>query len=439
MKTASPKSAPSLMRLSDEQLLQEVQRRAVRFFWEKADSVTGLINDRANNFGDDSYTVASIAATGYGLAALPIGVVNGWLNRKAAADRARTTLRFLLNMSNVRGWLVHHVDKRDGERVWNSEHSSIDTALLVAGALVCGQYFAWDASTRDICVLSDALYRRIDWLWMLTNNGTQPEKKVLSHGWKPETGFLTYNYEMYSEAVLLYLLGLGAPVDPLPATAWTGFERSPGKYGGIESIGAGPVFIHQMPFQYFYLGNQRDQLGIDYWVAAKNAMQIHRQFCTDRAASSETYAQGFWGLNASDGPDGYAAYGAPNGPEDGTVSPTGVICSITFTPEVAVSGTRALYDELGNVIWGRYGFTDAFNIGRNWFGEDVIGIDLGMALLAVENYRTGLVWNLMASFYAAVPALQAAGFHFTDEAEPKPIRRKKRVRKSAGAVRRKTK
>jgi hypothetical protein len=439
MKSASLKDAPSSSHFTDEQLLREVQRRAVRFFWEKADSVTGLINDRANNFGDDGYTVASIAATGYGLAALPVGVVNGWLDRGGAANRARTTLRFLLDMSDVRGWLVHHVDKRNGERVWGSEHSSIDTALLVAGALVCGQYFARDASTRDIYVLSDALYRRIDWLWMLTNNNTQPEKKVLSHGWKPETGFISYNYEIYSEAVLLYLLGLGAPVDPLPATAWSAFQRPPRNYNGIESTGAGPIFIYQMPFGYFYLGNQRDQLGFDYWVASKNAMQIHRQFCIDRAGSSETYAQGFWGLNASDGPDGYAAYGAPDGPEDGTVSPTGAICSITFTPELAISATRALYDNLGNVIWGRYGFADAFNIGRNWYGEDVIGIDLGMALVAIENYCTGFIWNLMGSFYAAIPAFQAAGFYFTAEAEPKPIRRGKRLRKSGREVRSKRK
>lgn len=432
MKSAPPKFATSRSNLSDEQLLQEVQRRAVRFFWEKADPVTGLISDRANNFGDDNYTAASIAATGYGLAALPVGIVNGWLDRQTAATRARTTLRFLLAMPNVHGWLVHHVDKRSGERVWGSEYSSIDTALLVAGALVCGQYFAQYASTRDISVLSDALYRRLGWLWLLTNNDTQPQKRVLSHGWKPEIGFLSYNYEIYSEAILLYLLGLGAPVDALPATTWAAFKRPLRTYGGIELLAGGPVFIHQMPFGYFYLGNQRDQLGFDYWVASKNAMQTHRQYCVDHAAKSETYAQGFWGLNASDGPDGYAAYGAPDGPEDGTVSPTGVICSITFTPELAVSGARALYDKVGDVIWGRYGFADAFNIGRNWYAGDVIGIDLGMTLLAIENYRSGFIWRLMGSFYATAPALQAAGFHFTAEPDERPIRRRGRKAANSG-------
>jgi hypothetical protein len=402
-------------------LLEEVQRCAVRFFWEKADPGTGLINDRANNFGADDYTVASIAATGYGLATLPIGVEHGWLNRAEAAARARLTLGFLLTMPNERGWTAHFVDKRSGERAWQSEYSSIDTALLVAGALVCGQYFARDASTGDIAGLGDALYRRIDWRWMLTNGEKQPEKKVLSHGWTPEAGFIKYNYADYSEALLLYLLGLGAPADPLPPTAWEGFERPLRSYHGIESLKAGPIFTHQMPSGYFHFRNQRDKLGFDYWVASTNAMKIHRRFCLDRAGDMETYAQGFWGLNASDGPDGYAAYGAPEGSQDGTVSPTGAICSIMFTPALALSAARDLYQKAGHVLWGRYGFANAFNIDRNWYDRDVIGIDLGMVLLAIENYRTGLIWALMDRATSTSQAFRVAGFRPTFEPEPRPV------------------
>ena len=417
---ASPNTATQL-RLSDEQLLLEVQRRAVRFFWEKADPGTGLINDRANNFGDDNYMVASGAATGYGLAALAIGTENGWLDRNDAAARARTTLRFLLNMPNERGWMLHYVDKRNGERVWQSEYSSIDTALLVAGAIVCGQYFARDAAALDIAALSDALYRRIDWQWMLTNNYTQPSKKVLSHGWKPETGFISYDYSAYSEAILLYLLGLGAPVNPLPATSWEAIARPLQTYAGTESLKASPILIHQMPAGFFYFANQRDKLGFDYWVSSTNAMKIHRQFCIDCAGEVQTYAHGFWGLNASDGPDGYIAYGAPDGPEDGTVSPTGAICAIMFAPEMGFSAVRSLYDKPGPILWGTYGFANAFNIDRNWYDRDVIGIDLGMALLAIENYRTGIVWTLMDNFYPIVSALRAAGFRSTAEPEPRPV------------------
>jgi len=414
---------PAQTSTNDEQFMDELQRRAVLYFWEKADPGTGLVNDRANNFQGDDYTAASTAATGYGLAALAIGVEHGWVNRSEAAARARKTLRFLLTMPHQHGWMFHFIDRRNGQRVWESEFSSIDTALLVAGAIACGQYFARDTSTIDISVLADALYRRIDWWWMLTNGGAQPEKSVLSHGWRPESGFISYDYGAYSEAILLYLLGLGAPINPLPKRTWEAIDRPLQSYDGIDSLKGGPIFIHQMPSGFFYFRNQRDELGFDYWVSSTNAMNIHRQYCGDRAAEFQTYAQGFWGLNASDGPDGYTAYGAIDGPANGTVSPTGAISSITFVPTLALSNAHLLYDKLERRLWGKYGFANAFNIDRNWFADDVIGVDLGMELLSIENHRSGLVWALMDSFYCTAPAYRAAGFHLTLEPAPRPVHR----------------
>jgi hypothetical protein len=407
--------------VTDEQLLEELQRRAVLYFWEKAEPATGLVNDRAHNFAEDDYTAASTAATGYGLAALPIGIEHGWLDRDRAADRARTTLRFLLTLPHEHGWMIHFLDKRNGQRLWESEFSSIDTALLVAGAIVCGQYFARDTRTADIAVLTETLYRRIDWWWMRTNNGAQTGKQVLSHGWRPKTGFISYDYGAYSEAILLYLLGLGTLDNPLPMVSWEAIQRPVQTYAGTQSLKGGPIFIHQMPSGFFYFRNQRDDLGFDYWVSSTNAMKIHYQYCMDRATQVQTYAQGLWGLNASDGPDGYAAYGAIDGPENGTVSPTGAISSIIFAPTLALSIARLLYEKFARRLWGKYGFSNALNIDRDWYAQDVIGIDLGMALLSIENHRTGLVWTLMHSFYSTAPALRAAGFHLTLEPEPRPL------------------
>jgi hypothetical protein len=178
-----------------------------------------------------------------------------------------------------------------------------------------------------------------------------------------------------------------------------------------------------MPSGFFYFRNQRDKLGFDYWASSDNAMKIHRQYCEDRAAEIQTYAQGFWGLNASDGPGGYAAYGAIDGPDDGTVSPTGAIASIIFEPKLARSAARLFYDKLEPDLWGNYGFANAFNIDRNWFARDVIGIDLGMVLLAIENHRSGLVWGLTNSFNSTASAYHAAGFHLTLETEPRPVSR----------------
>ena len=414
-----PIDVPGEIRLSDQMLIEEVQRRALSFFWEKAHPSTGLINDRAHNFEDDDSTVASIAATGYGLAALPIGVVNQWLSRQEAVERARTTLRFLATMPHEHGWMCHFVDKRNGIRMWQSEYSSIDTTLLLCGAMVCSQFFAPDHP--DIFDYCDLLYRRVDWWWMLTNDGSQPEKRVMSHGWTPEKGFIRNNYDSYSESILLTLLGLGAPVRPLPKETWGTIRRPRQTYHDLELLEAGPIFIHQMPIGFFNLANQRDVLGYDYWVSSTNAMKVHQQYCADHAASRKTYANGYWGLNASDGPFGYNAYGAPGGPEDGTVSPTGAICSIIFTPDAAIAICRAMYEALGGMLWGKYGFANAFNIDHSWYDRDVIGIDLGMVLSAIENYRSGLVWNSMNSHYAVGPALRAAGFRVTAEPEPRPL------------------
>jgi len=413
------RKVPQKSQLTDDQLLDEVQRRAVLYFWRTADPRTGLVKDRAGNFADDSYTEASNAATGYGLAALAIGVERGWLSRSEAETRARDTLQFVLSMPDQHGWMLHFVDKRSGQRTWKSEFSSIDTALLLAGAIVCSEYFSSDDSSSEISELVDALYRRIDWWWMLTNGGAKPQKRILSHGWYPESQFIGYDYGAYSEAILLYLLGLGAPANPLPKESWNAIARPIQSYHGVESLAGDPIFIHQMPSGFFNFRNQRDGLGYDYWVSSTNAMNIHRQFCLDRSADFRTYADGFWGINACDGPQGYATYGAPGGINDGTVSPTGAISSILFTPALALSAARSLYQMDG--LWGKYGFVNAFNIDKNWCDQDVIGIDLGMVLLSIENYRTGLVWTLMHSFYASGSALRAAGFHLTLEPNPRPV------------------
>ena len=414
-------SIPPVDSMPDEQLLDELQRRAVLYFWEAADQQTGLVKDRAGNFDDDDYIAASIAATGYGLAALAIGVERGWLTRGEAETRASDTLRFLLSMPHEHGWLMHWVDKRNGQRFWSSEYSTIDTALLLAGAIVCREYFSSNGVADEIALLVDSLYSRVDWRWMLTNGGAKPEKLVFSHGWRPENGFIGYDYGAYSEAILIYLLGLGAPSDPVSGTAWEAISRPIQSYKGIEFLKGGPIFIHQMPSGYFNFRNQRDRLGYDYWVSSTNAMNIHRQFCFDRAAESKTYAAGFWGLNASDGPEDYVAYGVIDAPNDGTVSPTGAISSITFVPILALSAARLLFERLQHVLWGRYGFANAFNLDRNWYARDVIGIDLGMLLLSIENYRTGLIWTLMSSFYRTASALRAAGFHLTLELAPRPL------------------
>ena len=187
-------------------LLTDIQHRAFRFFWEQADLTTGLVKDRASNRGSDTYTVASIASTGYGLAALPVAVEHRWIGKEDARRRALKVLRFLRHkMPNTHGWYYHFVDMRSGERVWKCEVSTIDTSLLVCGALCCGQFFRGDVKS-----LADELYDGLDWTWARANGGAKPGKPVVTMGWKPESSFLPSDWDSYCELPLVYLLGLGA-------------------------------------------------------------------------------------------------------------------------------------------------------------------------------------------------------------------------------------
>ncbi len=401
---------------TDAPFLDEVERAECLFFLERADPVTGLVSDRAAISGSDTYTVASIAATGYGLAALPIAVERGWIGKAEGRQRAEKCLRFLLSMAHNHGWMVHFVDGRTGKREWQCEISTIDTSLLVQGALVCGAYFRG----TEVEDLANALYDRLDWQWVLTNGGAKPRKLTVSHGWKPETGFLANEWSGFCEMTLLYLLGLGARRDPLPPACWDHWERLPYRYAGLDCLGGGPLFWNQMPNGYYDFRGMRDRLGCDFAVSAANATTIQRTFCKANATKRKTYAEGWWGLNACDAPDGYRAYGVPE-PEDGTVAPLAVLASICEDPEHAAATAKAMRAKYGTRVWGKYGFCDAFNVDRDWFDKDTIGIDAGMALLAIENHRSGLIWRLTASLPSTQRALRAAGFAKTEEAAPRPL------------------
>jgi hypothetical protein len=383
-------SASGLPILSDSQLLNQVQYRAFRFFWDQADPKTGLVKDRANNFSHDSYTVASIASTGYALASLTIGVQRHWVSKSTAQKRAVTTLQFLTTRCpRVHRWFYHFVDMHSGARVWNCELSTIDTGLLLLGAQICNNYFEYP----QLKTLTNNLTDQVDWNWMRINGGLLPQKMTLSMGWFPEKGFLSSEWNNYSEGLLLYILGISARHNSLPSESWYSWSRQEYTYAGLNTIGNGPLFLYQMLFGFLNVKGFKDRTHIDYWLAAKNSNLINHRFCMDKATRKNGWSSEIWGLNASDGPDGYRAY-APDESSDGTVSPNSAIASIIFLPQIAVKSAQAFYNLYGSHIWGRYGFSDAMNAERNWYDGDVIGIDLGMALIAVENHRTGLIWRL---------------------------------------------
>ncbi len=380
----------------DEIFIEDLQRRSFNYFWEEADPQTGLVPDRARMDGsplDDNHRhVASIAATGFGLTGICIASDRGWIEDGKARERVRTTLRFFANKAfQKNGWFYHWLDARTGERRWQSEVSSIDTALLLGGVLTVRQCYRADA---EIVRLATAIYDRVNFRWML--NG---DPLLLSHGWKPETGFLKARWDTYSEDAILYLLAIGSKHFPIPPQSWYALWRDRYRFAGYQyftSIGV-PLFMHQYSHAWIDFRDHRESRGdrIDYFQNSINATLAHRAFCLSLRHLFPAYGPNMWGITASDSAKGYLAWGGPpRDPDiDGTLVPSAAGGSLMFTPVVATAAVREMRDKFGERIYGRYGFVDAFNPQTGWIDTDVIGLNAGIILLSAENMRTGKVWG----------------------------------------------
>ena len=398
----------------DHTFLEDLQRRSFEYFWREADPHTGLVPDRARMDGsplDENHrNVASIAATGFGLTGLCIAAERGWLTRAQAKDRARNTLRFFAKSAfQQKGWFYHWLDARTGERRWSSEISSIDTALLLAGVLTTRQCFREDAEVRS---LATTLYERVDFNWML--NG---DRLLLSHGWKPETGFLKPRWDTYSEDTILYLLAIGSPTHPISPASWRAMWRDRYRYEGYKfftTIGV-PLFMHQYAHAWIDYRGRREISGdrIDYFKNSINATLAHRRFCMNLSYKFPGYGPDMWGITASDSAKGYLAWGGPPlDPEiDGTIVPSAPGGSLMFTPELSVGALRKMRERFGDRIYGRYGFVDAFNPQTGWVDSDVIGINVGIILLSAENARSGNVWRWFMSNSEIPRAMQRVGLN----------------------------
>lgn len=384
-------SDPQRLTGRSDEFLEDLSRRLFTFFWEQADPGTGLVRDRAGRNGPalDPRNVASIAATGFGLTALCIGSERGWISKEDARARVRTTLRFFAERAvNVHGWFYHWMDATTGARAWQSEISSIDTALLLGGILTARQYFKDDP---EVVTWATTIYERVDFPWML--NG---DPKLLSHGWTPESGFITFRWNTYSELMILYLLAIGAPAHSITPDAWYAWVRNPLTYSGYTYIeGVPPLFIHQYAHAWIDFRDRRDgnPSNIDWFKNSVDATRAHKAFCLRLASQYPGYTENIWGITASDSPKGYVAWGGP--PRDlridGTVVPAAPGGSLMFAPDICVPALEAMRDQYGDRIYGRYGFSDAFNPNTGWVGPDVIGISVGVTLLSAENLRSGNV------------------------------------------------
>jgi hypothetical protein len=391
---------------TDEQLLDEIQRSIFDFFWNEASARTGQVKDRALANGNDTRTMSSIAATGFGLTSLCIGERRAYGKSADIVERVRNTLRFLSNeMPHQHGFFYHFIDMETGRRWEKCELSSIDSSLLLCGVLTARQYFA-DQEIKD---LATKIYERVNWPWMLNGGLT------LSMGWLPESGFLNARWEHYCELMMIYLLGIGSPTHPLSAETWKAWTRPMIKYQGIEYISrADPLFVHQYSHAWFDFRKKRDAY-TDYFENSVKATKAHKLFCLSLRDRFPDYGEDLWGITASDYAKGYTAWGGPppQGPIDGSIVPCATGGSLPFLYDDCMRVLRNIRGRYQDKAWAKYGFVDAFNPLTGWYDRDVLGIDLGITMLMAENHRTGFVWEVFMKNSEAQSAMQKAGFHST--------------------------
>lgn len=397
-------AVPPEWRLTDDELLEEIVSRAFLFFWNEAGPHTGLVRDRAlADGGVDPRHTASIAATGYGLAALCIGHRRGYLPPHQIGGRVVATLNFLLkHVDQQNGFFYHFIDINTGKRVHFSEVSPIDTTILLCGVLMVREYF----NNEKITQLADAIYRRVNWTWMLHGGQT------FAMGWTPEYKFIGARWDTYCELMMMYLLAIGAPANNISPTSWDAFSRPIMEFEGYKYIsGADPLFVHQYSHAWFDFRNVHDKYA-NYFQNSMVATYAHKLFCLSLRWRFPDYEDNTWGITASDSRLGYQAWGGP--PEigyiDGTVVPCAAGGSAPFLPKQTIACLANLYNAYGLRAWKKYGFVDAFNPRTSWTDVDVLGIDLGIMMLMIENYRTQFVWEHFMKAREAQRAMKLVGF-----------------------------
>ncbi|MGV8943424.1 glucoamylase family protein [Thermomonas sp.] len=430
---SSPVAAARATNSADDDLLDRYQRAAFEYFRSNRNPTNGLCADTSR-----AGSPVSIAVVGFALSAYPVAVERGWISRDEAVAHCTTALHFFRDSNQdgspeatgFKGFYYHFLDRNAGTRVWRCELSMIDTALLIAGALMASEYFdGGNPAEVELRAVVDFLYRRIDWGW------AQDSGRTIRQGWKPECGFLHYGWEGYSEAIVLYVLAIGSPTHPISHACyhdWTHTYQWESIYGH-EFLYAGPLFIHQFSHAWIDFRDIRDgfmrEKQCDYFENSRRAVHVQRAYACINPGGHAGYEEDCWGLSACEGPTdevsetdaeprhlfGYAARGVPYGPDDGTLSPSAVLACVPFEPQLAMTAIRTMSRRHPEILTDGC-FTSGFNAdqpnakGHAWVSPGLFGLDQGIVVMMLENHRSGLPWRLMRGCRWIVDGLRRSGF-----------------------------
>jgi hypothetical protein len=418
-----------------QKLLSDIQSDAFKYFVHEINPSNGLVADSTKGGWP-----SSIAAVGMALSAYPVGVERGFITREEAIVRTLRKLRFFAgskqstspDATGYKGFYYHFLDMQTGRRAWQCELSTIDSTFLFAGMLAAAVYFDRDSEDEnEIRTLADQLYRRADWRWAINGGAT------LTHGWRPETGFLTSRWNGYDESTLAYILGLGSPTLPLPVESYQAHRSSCRwkKVYDYEYLYSPPLFAHQFSHIWIDFRGIRDRFmrenGSDYFENSRRATYVQREYAKRNPNGFKGYNELAWGLTACEGPgpkeltiDGvkrhffdYVARGVPDGPDDGTLAPWAVVASLPFAPEIVVPALEH-FNEIEVGADHPYGLEATFNPtfpdqqgrGCGWLSPWHFGINQGPIVLMIENHRTDFLWRLMRACPYLVEGLRRAGF-----------------------------
>ena len=424
------------MTAEDEVMLDSIQRKTFLFFMGEHHPEWGIVKDRTA-----AWAPASIASTGFGIPSFAVGVERGWITREEAAQITLNMMNFFVNShqsadtlsAGYKGFFYHFLRMDTGLREWRCELSSVDTGLLMMGILFARNYYDRDNKTeKEIRSQASLLLKNIDWDFMLMPD-TGDYAQQISMGWHPETGLHHMGWSGYNEALFLYILAAGTGLENAKESyrTWLSSYKWQTPYEGLSHVAFPPLFGHQFSHCFIDFRGLADEYmrekGIDYFENSRRATYVQRQYAIDNPHGWTGYDSLCWGITASDGPGdsynfgdreflGYAGRGT-SGPDynyfdDGTIAPYGPLSSLPFAPEIVIPTVRSINKKQGDVIWGRYGYYDSFNLTAGWVNDDFIGIDQGPMLIMIENFRSGLVWRYVMNDPVIQEGLDKLGFAY---------------------------
>lgn len=393
--------------ISDSALLDLVQKQTLNYFWDFAHPISGMARERSNKSFNYGHEVVTTGGTGFGIMAIIVGVDRGWIQRDTASLLLLKMAKWLGKANSYHGAFAHWLDGTTGKTIPFSRKDDgadlVETSFLFQGLLTARQYFNADNKVeRELRGRINGLWRDIEWPWF-TKNG----EDVLYWHWSPNNGWaMDFPVKGFNECLIMYVLAASTPnvKYEVPASiyhkGWAQsnfFKNGRNFYDITLPLGfdyGGPLFFSHYSFLGLDPRGLKDKYA-DYWQQNQNHTLINRAHCIANTKNFKGYGINSWGLTASDDPRGYDAHSPTN--DNGTITPTAALSAFPYTPEYSMQALRYFYKNLGDKLWTKYGFADAFNESQNWYAQSHLAIDQGPIIVMIENYRTGLLWKLFMS------------------------------------------